>query len=448
MRAHWFAAVTCGTAHLAVTPSSVAAQHDSLVVRPSAHGCAKVRQRAEPDAPEKACLASGTRLLGIGAVPFWRKVRMSDGRTGWIAKQLLDSAGATAPTAPVAPIAHPAVATPAAHGGGASATDDHWLEVHVVDVGQGDAIWIHTPDDGIPGNGTFEGRNIIIDGGPDGSDGKNELLKYLQRQAPDGALIDALIITHPHDDHYPGARGILRHYQVTDYYDPGYPSTTDKYRVFRNEVAAESALGQPIVQHIGRDYFGTPNWGSELRVRFLYAYPGSPAGLGSDNTLVNNASIVLRIEYGSQSFLFMGDAEGKKRDQKPDSARYVERWLLDSVGAAGLKSTVLKVAHHGSETSSTLPFIRAVDPRVVIVSSGRRKFGTRYLPDSSTLRRYCDYNPAIRIYRTDENDAAEHRTAATDADSDHIVIRTNGTALLIDAFSSGTRVTPTACVAN
>jgi competence protein ComEC len=431
-------AATLACAALLGAPPLVG-QNDSLTVRETVRPCAKVRQRPDPDAGSKACLAPGTRVVGIGVVPFWRKVRLSDGRTGWVAKQALAEAPAGTVGVARSGAADSAPAIPAA-------ADDRWLEVHVVDVGQGDGIWIHTADDGIPGNGVFEGRNIIIDGGPDASDGRNELLHYLQRQAPDGAFIDALIVTHPHDDHYPGAQAILRHYQVRDYYDPGYPSSSSKYLSFRAVVAAERADGRAIVQHIGRAHFGQPDWGRELQVQFLYAYD-STADLGSGNTKVNNASIVLRIGYGTQSFLFMGDAEGKERAAAPDAARYVERWLLDSVGP-GLKSTVLKIAHHGSETSSTLPFIRAVNPRVVVVASGRRQYGPRFLPDASTLRRYCDHDPAIRIYRTDENDAAEHRTTANDADGDHVVLRTNGTVLLVDAFSAGTPVTPTACEAN
>ena len=421
----------------------LAGQTDSLVVRETARPCANMRQRPDPDARVKACLPPATRVLEIGVAPFWRKVRLADWRTGWVSKQALEQVTRAAPATPLGvspttPVTPPATVLP---------TDDHWLEVHVVDVGQGDGIWIHTPDDGLPDNGIFDGRNIVIDGGPDGSDGRNQIYHYLQPQAPEGAIIDALIVTHPHDDHYPGAQSILRHYQVRDYYDPGYPSRSSKYLSFRRDVAAERADGQHIVQHIGRAQFGQPDWGRELQVRFLYAYD-STAALGSGNTRVNNASVVLRIVYGTQSFLFMGDAEGKERANRPDAARYVERWLLDSVAPADLMSTVLKVAHHGSETSSTLPFIRAVDPRVVIVASGRRKYGPRFLPDSSTLRRYCDQSAGIRIYRTDQDDAAEGRTAATDADGDHILIRTNGTVLLVDALSAGTRVTPTACDVN
>ncbi len=320
-----------------------------------------------------------------------------------------------------------------------------WLEVHVVDVGQGDAIWIHTYDDGIPGNGIYEGKNIIIDSGPDASDAKNELLHYLQAHLPPHAAIDALIVTHPHDDHYPGAAGVFRHYDVHEFYDSGYPKSGSKWRDFLTLAKGEQFPGGDVVTHIGRANFGTPDWGQELSVHFLYAWPGSAAGLGSGNTRENNASIVLRIDYGTQSFLFMGDAEGKDRNGSPDTPRYVERWLLDSVGAAGLHATVLKVAHHGSETSSTTPFIAAVDPEIVLVSSGRKAYGGRFLPDSTTLARYCAHDPATRIYRTDQNDAAEGRTIQTDADGDHIVVRTNGQVTTVEAYSNGHPFTPTSC---
>ena len=320
-----------------------------------------------------------------------------------------------------------------------------WLEVHVVDVGQGDAIWIRTWDDGLPGNGIYEGKNIVIDGGPDASDAKNEFLRYLQARLPAGAVIDALIVSHPHDDHYPGAAGILRHYDVHEFYDSGYPKPGSKWKKFLDSAMAEQFAGGSVVTHIGRANFGTPAWGGELTPRFLYAWPGNATGLGSGNTRENNASIVLRIDYGSQSFLFMGDAEGKDRNDPPDTPRYAERWLLDSVGPAGLRATVLKVAHHGSETSSTTPFIAAVDPEVVVVSSGRKAYSGRYLPDATTLARYCAHDPATRIYRTDQDDAAEGRTAATDADGDHIVIRTNGRVTTVDAYSNGHPIAPHPC---
>jgi competence protein ComEC len=166
----------------------------------------------------------------------------------------------------------------------------------------------------------------------------------------------------------------------------------------------------------------------------------------SENTRTNNASLVMKLTYGTQSFLFMGDAEGKERADSPDTPRYAEaRMLADPVVAGKLKSTVLKVAHHGSESSSTMPFIRAVDADIVIVSSGRKNFNGPFLPDRSTLQRYCTHKPTTRIYRTDQNDEAEGRTTANDADGDHIVIRTNGKTTIVEARENGHPFAVTAC---
>lgn len=323
--------------------------------------------------------------------------------------------------------------------------DNAWLEIHVVDVGQGDGIWIQTWDDGIAGNGRFDGRNIVIDGGPVGADRSNPFLAYLEAHLAPSTRIDALLISHAHNDHYPGAAGVLRHFPVCDYYDPGFPDPSAEYHRFLALVTTAQCDGHPIVEHIGRDSFGTPAWGSELSIRFLYAWPGSNTGLGSGNSLVNNSSIVMKLTYGSQSILFMGDAEGKERHDSPNEPKYVEKILLAEYPDSVLHATVLKIAHHGSETSSTLPFIRAVDPAIVIVSSGRKSFAGTYLPDQSTLTRYCAWNRATRIYRTDQNDAAEGRTTRDDADHDDIVIRMNGKRTEVMAEENGKPFDPPPC---
>jgi competence protein ComEC len=407
----------------------VAQEPVQFTVREDLAACLKVRARPESSAPSFICLDPGTPVEAVGVAPYWRQIRLQDGRTGWAAKRFLEISAA------------PAVVPTTSHD-----RDDAWLEIHVVDVGQGDGIWIHTFDDNIPGNGRYEGYNIIVDGGPDASDAKNELLRYVMEKAHERAAIDALIITHPHDDHYPGAEGILRHFEVREFYDSGFNKEGPKWAGFLGRVRVERFEGSRILERVGRDRFGNPDWGSELQVRFLYAYPGDRDDLGSGNTLENNASIVFRIEYGNQSILFMGDAEGKDRASPPDTPKYAERFLLDSLGAAALRSTVLKIAHHGSETSSTLPFIAAVDPDYVVVSSGRKSYSGRYLPDQTTLQRYCDHKPGTRIYRTDQDDETEGRTIANDADGDHIVISTNGRETRIQPYSAGNPITPTACV--
>ena len=422
---------------LLVLPMALSAQSgaESLVVRSSATPCLTVRRAPEADAPTLACLVPGTVVTADSAVPFWRHVRLADGKRGWAAKKFLEEHGGTPGDTPAPP--SPSGTIP----------DSAWLEIHIVDVGQGDGIWITTHDDGVQGNGRFDGRNIVIDGGPDASEAKNEFAKYVEAHAHHNARIDALIVTHPHNDHYPGARGILRHFEVCDYYDPDTPNGSD-FDAFLGEVRGAKCNGAPIRMHRGRANLGTPNWGSELTVEWLWGGPIEPAGMGSGNTRVNNASLVMKLTYGTQSFLFMGDAEGKKRDDSPDVPRYAEKAMLaDPATAAKLKATVLKVAHHGSESSSTTPFISAVDPEVLIVSSGRKAFSGTYLPDRSTLQRYCAHNPSLRIYRTDQDDEAEHRTTANDADGDHIVIRTNGKRTVVQAYENGhTVAAPASCV--
>jgi competence protein ComEC len=410
---------------LTVLAAPLAAQQSTgYVIRATADPCLVLRAGPDADTTRVDCLTPGTAVTGIDAVPFWRRVRLADGREGWAAKKFLGPATAVAEE-PAPPNAE---AIPA----------NAWLEVHFVDVGQGDGIWIRTHDDGVAGNGVFEGKNIVIDGGPDASDGENAMRDYLESKGHHGGIIDAIIVSHPHDDHYPGAEGLVRHFDVVSYYDPGYPKGGTAYPAFLKEVKAEKVEGKPIQLHVGRDNFGTPEWGKELKVEFLYAYPGTDEGFGSKtNTVENNASIVMKLTYGKHSFLFMGDAEGKDRADAPNEPKYVEKILLAEHEPADLRATVLKLAHHGSETSSTLPFMQAVNPDVIVASSGRKKFGTVFLPDATVLKRYCDQNPNVRVYRTDRDDAKKHRTTKDDADGDHIVIRTNGKDLEVRAFADG-----------
>lgn len=419
----------------AAYPGLSAAQVTAYVVRESAAPCLKVRTSPDADASVIECVDPGTRLEAVGAAPYWRHVRLPDGTDGWAAKKYLDSTSDAVP--------------PDTSGAAPAEREDAWLEVHVVDVGQGDGIWVRTFDDGVEGNGRYEGRSIIIDGGPDRSDARNALLGYVLGQAHEGAIIDALILTHPHNDHYPGAYGILRHFEVREYYDPGYPKEGPDYNRFLDTVRAEQVEGNDITLRIGRANLGTLDWGSELRAEFLYSWPGPAAtDLGGGNTLENNASIVLRLQYRDISFLFMGDAEGKDRSDPPGTPKYAEKILLDSLGPARLRSTVLKLAHHGSETSSTLPFIQAVDPQYIIASSGRRSYGGTFLPDRSTLERYCLHNSAIRVYRTDRDDESEGRTTQTDQDNDHVVFVTNGRVVYVRALSNGQPISPTTCSPN
>jgi len=141
----------------------------------------------------------------------------------------------------------------------------------------------------------------------------------------------------------------------------------------------------------------------------------------------------------------MGDAEGKDRNNADTTTKYAEAIIIRDVPANVVKSDVLKLGHHGSETSSTHRLIEKVDPTVFVITSGRHAYGGTFLPDSSTVMRICRGRPTALVARTDDADAGEHRTGANDADGDDVVITTNGTDLAVTPFSHGHAVAPHTC---
>jgi len=92
---------------------------------------------------------------------------------------------------------------------------------------------------------------------------------------------------------------------------------------------------------------------------------------------------------------------------------------------------VLKAGHHGSETGSTLPFLRAVQPKIIVVMTGRRSFNGRFLPDEGVIERYEDLDPDVLILRTDDKDEAEGHTTKDDQDGDDVYMRTDGKTLRV-----------------
>lgn len=124
-----------------------------------------------------------------------------------------------------------------------SAQLENLLQINFVDVGQGDAIWIQTPTQTLS-DGTLRSLNILIDGGPDRGSG-NQLLAYLQALGlPAGSLVDYVICTHPHTDHYKGLIDLLERYEVAITIEPGYPKG-GQYNQFLTVARNERVGGQP-----------------------------------------------------------------------------------------------------------------------------------------------------------------------------------------------------------
>lgn len=300
------------------------------------------------------------------------------------------------------------------------------LRISFIDVGQGDAIWIQTPAEG-----QTLSKNVLIDGGPD-SGRQNRLLTYLRTYGlRPGSMIDTIIVTHPHDDHYPGLLDVLAQYQVRTIVDSGFPKG-GKHADFLRAARAETVDGEASeVIALRRKADFRLDWGRNTEARILHMDSASLKAMGSGNTRENNSSTVVRVTAGKFAFLLMGDAEGKERKNPATTTKFVEKLLLDTLQPSDLRSTVLKAGHHGSETGSTLAFLQAVRPQIVVVMSGRRSFNGVFLPDEAVLERYRQQNPRVRVFRTDDQDEAEGHTTKDDADGDDIYMQTDGRTLRV-----------------
>lgn len=239
---------------------------------------------------------------------------------------------------------------------GSSVLPEGVLEVHFIDVGQGDAILISTAS-----------QKILVDGGERG----NTVLNYLRQEGVN--KLDLVVGTHPHSDHIGGLVNVLQEVAVTEVMDPGVPHTS---RLFEEYLALidEKGIKFTVARAGAARHFED---GLVLQV----LHPGEPL-----SSSLNNTSIVLKVIFGQVSFLLTGDAE-----------EAAERELLER--GHNLRSTVLKVAHHGSETSSTPDFIGAVRPQVAVITVGENNsYGH---PDAAVLELLQEYGAAI--YRTDRH---------------------------------------------
>lgn len=250
---------------------------------------------------------------------------------------------------------------------GAASTPDGRLHVIFFDIGQGDGIFIQTPG----------GRQVVIDGGPSPA----AMLDALGRRMPFwDRSIDLVIMTHAEEDHVGGLIPILERYQVAHAIEPGYPHTTALY--FRWQ---ELLRARRVETHLGRAgmraHLGDGVWLEVLS-------PPEPLFQNTEAD-VNNNAVVVRLTYGETSFLLTGDIEAE-----------TESWL---VSHSRVRAQVLKLAHHGSDTSTTAAFLAAVRPWVTVISVGAdNRFGH---PKDEVLARVMQ--AGIPLYRTDEHGDVE-----------------------------------------
>ncbi len=202
------------------------------------------------------------------------------------------------------------------------------LEVHFVDVGQGDAIVLRTAD-----------ALVVVDAGQ-----HDELASYLAEIGVDA--VDLVIATHGHADHIGGFEAVFERFPVRQVWYNGQTHTTRTFERVIDAVLASDA-----------DY-REPGKGEQAMFSGLVLTVLHPLASAADyDGHLHDMNIVVRAEYGDFSVLLTGDAEAE-----------VERQLI--AAAVELGSTVLKLGHHGSRTSSSAAFLQAVDPEVVVYQAG------------------------------------------------------------------------------
>lgn len=260
---------------------------------------------------------------------------------------------------------------------------DGVAELHVIDVGQGDALAIRTP----------HGQWILVDAGRTwrgGDAGRTTILPYVRRHGGDVALF---VLSHPHADHVGGAASLLRSLRPTQYIDAAFAGGSAPYRA---SLLVASQLGIP---------WSRVRAGDSLIVDGVVLKMLAPDSAWTASlTDPNLASTVLSVRYGKVRMLLTGDAE-----------KLEEEWLLRNVSADELRADVLKVGHHGSPTSSSAAFLDAVRPRLAVVSVGA---GNSYgHPGAGVLRELLGRGAAV--LRTDQLGT--------------VVVRTDGTSLTVAA---------------
>ena len=241
------------------------------------------------------------------------------------------------------------------------------MDVVFLDVGQGDAILVSTPG----------GQHVLIDAGPRtrySDAGRRIIAPYLRTHGID--RLDAVVITHPDGDHLGGLSSLVQAVPIDTVYHSGWEATSHTYEESRRRMDSLSVARRSLVAG------DVLQFGSSVRAEVL-SPPPNPRRHEMDDE--NESSVVLRLVHGQTRWLFAGDIEHAG-----------ERYLVDHYGSQ-LASDVVKVAHHGSSTSSTEAFVRsaAMDGSswAVICVGAKNAFG---MPHVGVVERWKTHRARVR----------------------------------------------------
>ncbi|MEK7539052.1 MAG: ComEC/Rec2 family competence protein [Patescibacteria group bacterium] len=234
------------------------------------------------------------------------------------------------------------------------------LTFAMLDIGQGDAFFIESPT----------GTQILVDGGP-----PRKILSALARvMSPFDKHLDAIIITNPDQDHIGGFLDVLKMYKVDRVFESGTYNDSKTYQNLENEIKNKNIPDILAKRGMRLEIGG----GAVIDILF----PDQDVSTWASN----DGSVVAKLTYGASSVMLTGDA-----------TMLTEKIILRENSTDALKSTVLKVGHHGSRTSTSQEFVKAVTPSYALISNGKdNKYGH---PHQDTLETLA--SSGVKILRTD-----------------------------------------------
>ena len=237
------------------------------------------------------------------------------------------------------------------------------LAIHVLDIGQGDATLL-----------SKDGKWVLIDSGD--VDHRPQMKEYLKQYGV--STVSKVIVTHPHADHMGGMLAVFQTAEIEDIYDDGVPTTTNTYRTYLKNIKAKNIRYHKVGAGDTIPLFDGVNFEVLAPVKTIKNERGEAD--------LNNNSVVGRLVYGNFAMMFTGDAEAEE-----------EKTILNA--GAAVKSDILKVGHHGSRTSSSAAFVKAVAPKIGIISLGAgNSYGHPHVKTLKTLEKH-----KVEIFRTDRD---------------------------------------------
>ena len=237
------------------------------------------------------------------------------------------------------------------------------LEAYFVNVGQGDCIFLRSPN----------GKTMLVDCGELSSFPAVE--EFLKSQNVE--RLDVVVATHPHSDHIGGMAKVIDNYKIGKFYMPAIENTSSAFE------AMISALEEKEVNVIAADASTKSKirWDDDVEVRILSPFSDI------EYSNLNCYSVVMRIKFADTALVLTGDCEKES-----------ERIMLDRLPTDYFTADILKLGHHGSSTSTSVDFLTAVNPSVAIAMLGKdNSYGH---PHRETLKLMKDY--ALKLYRTDK----------------------------------------------